>query len=122
MACRMMTSGSQYTRLTYLSVLSAETGSPFGDTETDSPPSGTSSLAARRGAGRLVHPLSMTDAATEDVRRSLHMPTFPAHALGPFLAGQPCRSGFYPIAREMELVPWGNHLPGTARKPAPGQA
>ncbi len=46
---------------------SSETGSPFGDTESDSPPAGTSSLAARRCAGRLAYPLRMTDPATEDV-------------------------------------------------------
>ena len=40
---------------------SAEAGDPFGDTKTDS------SLAARRGGGRLAYPFRMTDTATDDV-------------------------------------------------------
>ncbi len=76
-----MTSGSQYTRLTYLSVLSAESGDPFGDAETDS------SLGARRGGGRLAYTLRMTDTATDNVAcictRGLSSCGSTAKAVGP---------------------------------------
>jgi hypothetical protein len=50
---------SELSRLFNASQVSAETGSPFGDTETDS------SLAARRGAGRLAYPLPRSSLTTD---------------------------------------------------------